>query len=280
VPGSVFDPIHSIDFHKEITMKRREFLLTTGVVGVSSLAGTAMAGQEGEQQYLELRKITTLLGNKKKILNNFLRDVEIPALNRLGISPVGVFTVKFGPNDPTLYMLLPHKSLESVATESTRLLADSQFLQDGAEFLDTPISDPNYVRIETMLLKAFEKMPQVHVPDAVKGKSSRIFEMRTYESHSRKAAKKKIEMFNKGGEMQIFREAGLHPVFFGETLIGPKMPNLTYMLAFENMKERDKNWSAFSKHPDWKALKAKAEYKDTVSNITDIILRPASFSQV
>lgn len=261
-------------------MKRREFLLTTGVVGVSSLAGTAMAGQEGEQQYLELRKITTLLGNKKKILNNFLRDVEIPALNRLGISPVGVFTVKFGPNDPTLYMLLPHKSLESVATESTRLLADSQFLQDGAEFLDTPISDPNYVRIETMLLKAFEKMPQVHVPDAVKGKSSRIFEMRTYESHSRKAAKKKIEMFNKGGEMQIFREAGLHPVFFGETLIGPKMPNLTYMLAFENMKERDKNWSAFSKHPDWKALKAKAEYKDTVSNITDIILRPASFSQV
>ncbi|NOY57468.1 MAG: NIPSNAP family protein, partial [Calditrichaeota bacterium] len=258
----------------------RDFLLTTGVAGVASLAGTAAAGQGEKQQYLELRQINTLLGDKKKILNNFLRDVEIPALNRLGILPVGVFTVKFGANEPTLYMLLPHNSLESVATTNSRLLADSQFLQDGAEFLDTPISDPNYVRIETMLLKAFENMPKLKVPDAVKGKSSRIFEMRTYESHSRKAAKKKIEMFNKGGEIRIFREAGLHPVFFGETLIGPRMPNLTYMLAFESMKERDKNWSAFVKHPDWQALKAKAEYKDTVSNITDIILRPASFSQI
>ncbi len=261
-------------------MKRRDFLLTTGVAGVASLTGTAAAGGGEKQQYLELRKINTLLGNKKKILNNFLRDVEIPALNRLGISPVGVFTVKFGSNDPTLYMLLPHNSLESVSTLNSRLLADSRFLQDGAGFLDTPISDPNYVRIETRLLKAFEKMPQVQVPDAVKGKSSRIFEMRTYESHSRKAAQKKIDMFNNGGEIQIFREAGLHPVFFGETLIGPKMPNLTYMLTFANMQERDKNWSAFSKHPDWQALKAKEEYKDTVSNITDIILRPTSFSQI
>ncbi|NIA30769.1 MAG: NIPSNAP family containing protein [Actinobacteria bacterium] len=261
-------------------MKRRDFLLTTGVAGVASLAGTATAGKGEKQQYLELRKINTLLGDKKKILNSFLRDVEIPALNRLGILSVGVFTVKFGANEPTLYMLLPHNSLESVATTNSRLLADSQFLQDGAEFLDTPISDPNYVRIETMLLKAFENMPKLKVPDVVKGKSSRIFEMRTYESHSRKAAKKKIEMFNKGGEIRIFREAGLHPVFFGEMLIGPRMPNLTYMLAFENMKERDKNWSAFSKHPDWQALKAKEEYKNTVSNITDIILRPASFSQI
>jgi len=36
----------------------------------------------------------------------------------------------------------------------------------------------------------------------------------------------------------IFRRAGLQPVFFGETLIGAKMPNLTYMLVFENMAAR------------------------------------------
>ena len=36
-------------------MKRRDFLLTTGVAGVASLAGTATAGKGEKQQYLELR---------------------------------------------------------------------------------------------------------------------------------------------------------------------------------------------------------------------------------
>ena len=58
---------------------------------------------------------------------------------------------------------------------------------------------------------------------------SRILELRIYESHSTKAGQKKIEMFNEGGEIAIFRKTGLRPVFFGETLIGPLMPNLTYM---------------------------------------------------
>ena len=58
------------------------------------------------------------------------------------------------------------------------------------------------------------------------------------------------------------------------------MPNLTYMLAFEDMTERDKNWDIFRNHPDWLKLKSDPQYKDTVSNITDIILRPASYSQI
>src|SRR5205823_3238066 len=98
-------------------------------------------------------------------------------------------------------------------------------------------SDPSYVRVESSLMAAFEGIPKLEVPE----KKSRIFELRTYESHSKKANKKKIEMFNKG-EIAIFRRAGLQPVFFGETLTGTKLPNLTYMLTFENIAAHDKNW--------------------------------------
>ena len=87
-------------------------------------------------------------------------------------------------------------------------------------------------------------------------------------------------MFNKGGEIDIFRQSGLEPVFFAETLIGPKRPNLHYMLVFSDMAEREKAWAAFRKHPDWLALKEKPKYADTVCNITDLILHPAAFSQV
>jgi len=107
----------------------------------------------------------------------------------------------------------------------------------------------------------------------------RIFELRRYESHNLKAGKLKVEMFNEG-EIDIFRKTGMTPVFFGETLIGDHMPNLLYMLTFKDMAERDAAWDRFRVHPDWKKMSAMERYRGTVSNISDTILRPESFSQV
>ena len=104
--------------------------------------------------------------------------------------------------------------------------------------------------------------------------------MRIYESHSRKYAQKKIDMFNQGGEIALFKKTGLQPVFFGETIIGPMMTNLTYMLVFDSMAGRDQCWAGFVKHPEWITMRDDPQYKDTESNITDIILRPEPFSQL
>jgi hypothetical protein len=58
------------------------------------------------------------------------------------------------------------------------------------------------------------------------------------------------------------------------------MPNLTYMLVFDDMAGRDMNWKVFVNSPEWKELSGDIQYKDTVSNISDIILSPASCSQI
>ncbi len=264
-------------------MKRRDFLAASFLLGSASMFSTKAAGAKAahaKQQLYELRKYLLLPGEKKNRFNKFLRQAAIPAWNRLGIEPVGVFSPQFGKDKLTLYVLLPHRNFDSVMTATERMLKDKEFLAAGADVLNAPLSDPAFVRMESSLLLAFEEMPGIEIPQNVKDKKSRIFELRRYESHSLKAAKKKIEMFNKGGEIAVFRKTGLHPVFFAETIIGPLMPNLTYMLAFEDMTERDKNWDIFRNHPDWLKLKADPQYKDTVSNITDIILRPASYSQI
>jgi len=259
-------------------MKRREFLTAAslaGIAGMSSLAA-ATEGDDGKREYFELRRYYLHVGSKKNLLGDFLRKVGIPAMNRIGIEPVGIFTAIYGPNSPTLYVLLVHKSLDSVVNSASLLMADKEYRKAGADFINAPLSEPAYVRMESSLMVAFKNMPKLEVPE----KGRQIFELRTYESHSIKAAKKKIEMFNEGGEIAIFKKTGLQPVFFGETLIGPQMPNLTYMLAFDNMADRDKKWGIFSGDPDWKKLRADDAYKDTVSNITDIILRPAPYSQI
>lgn len=47
------------------------------------------------------------------------------------------------------------------------------------------------------------------------------------------------------GEAAIFTKAGVEQVFYSETLIGPLLPSLTYMLAFDSLADRDKKWAAF-----------------------------------
>ena len=262
-------------------MERRDFLAATAVAVAAPLPTLgALAEQQGPaRQFIELRRYHLLPGAKQKAFTTFIGDAAIPALNRAGISKVGAFEVVYGENAPSLLLVLAHPTLDSVVSLRERLASDATYSRAGAAVLDAPMSDPAFVRVESTLLRAFEAMPALEAPASLAGTRSRIFEMRTYESHSDKAALNKLQMFN-AGEIPIFRRAGLTPVFFGETVIGAKMPSLTYMLAFADMSARDAAWSSFSKDPDWKKLSGDPQYQDNVSAISDIILRPMAFSQL
>ena len=263
-------------------MKRRNFLTAAGLLGTAPLTGAAslFAADRADRQLYELRKYRLLNFAKQERLSTFLEEAAIPAWNRIDIEPVGVFSVRYGPTEPTLYTLLPHPSAESFLMTDSRLAEDDQFQEEGAEFLEAPIDDPAFVRMESSLKLAFAGMPQLEVPEATANGEDRIFELRTYESHSPDAARRKIEMFNEGGEIEIFRKTGLTPVFFAESLIGPNLPNLTYMLTFDDMQDRNESWETFINDPDWEELSQDTYYADTVSNITDYILEPTSYSQI
>ena len=261
-------------------MKRRNFLAGLGPLAVApmvSMAGTSESAA-GEQQYLEWTRYT-LSNRTDKRVEKYFESAAIPALNKLGISDIGVFNVMYGPNDPSLYVLIPHNSIESVMTYQHKLLDDDEYMKAGKDYLESKISDPAYFRIERSLMKAFAGMPKVESAKKTIG-DKRILELRIYESHNYLKGQKKIDMFNNAGEIQIFRDTGLTPVFFGETIFGRLMPNLTYMCAFKDMVDRDKSWDVFRTSDGWAAIKDLEEYKDTVSNITDIILRPAKCSQI
>ena len=267
-------------------MKRREFLKSSAaaasVAAVSPfLSANAAEASKAAREFYELRLYHLRRGPMTKRFDDFYRDAAIPAMNRAGIAPVGVFNVMFGPDSPTMYVLLPHKSIESFGTALDRVRADADYQKAGAEFINAPPGDPSYIRVEISLLVAFASIPRVEVPAATAAKKPRVFELRTYESHSKKANKKKIEMFNTG-EIAIFRRVGLTPVFFGETLIGTKIPSLTYMLVFESMAERDKNWGQFGPDPEWKKLSSTPGYTDAeiVTNISNVFLRPTAYSQI
>tara|TARA_R110001592_G_scaffold69475_4_gene213105 strand:- start:53 stop:829 length:777 start_codon:yes stop_codon:yes gene_type:complete len=258
-------------------MERRDFLAGAALTGAGLSALDVNAEENAvEREYYEYRTYNLLPGDRNGAIHDYLEKAAIPAWNRLGVGPVGVFTGVYGGEWTTLEVLLPHPSLASIASTAAAMADDEVHQRDGAAFLQAPADAPEFVRYESSIMVAFSGMPKLKQPE----KKGRIFEIRTYESHSEKFAKKKIEMFNEGGEIAIFLETGLIPVFFGETLVGPRMPNLTYMLVFDDMADHDASWANFVKSDKWKALSGDSQYKDTVSNIHNRILRPTGYSQI
>ena len=59
------------------------------------------------------------------------------------------------------------------------------------------------------------------------------------------------------------------------------MPNLTYLLTFDDMAARERSWATFRTDPEWKALWATPGLTDAeiVSNVTSVLLRPAPYSR-
>lgn len=238
------------------------------------------AAEEGSKaaarEFFEWRTYA-LKPDKQTILDGYLQSALIPALNRFGVKQVGVFYETPAPPGPIAHVLIPYQSAAQVSVIAGSLAIDSEFQKAAADYLAVPATDPVYDRIESSFLWAFETMPRLEPP----AKKPSLFNLRIYESHNEAAGKKKIEMFNKG-EIAIFRRVGLTPVLFGEAVFGTRIPNLTYLLAFDDETARKEAWDRFRGDPEWIKLRSIPEYEDKriVSKITNKLLIPADFSQI
>ena len=268
-------------------MKRREFLTST--IATSSLAlGTSGSKLEAQGQpkgsgreYYELRCYRMQSGQQTKLTDKYVAEALIPALNRLGMTTVGAFNLYLGPETPALYVLIPSTSLDTLVTAEAQLANDEEYRKAGEAFLKAPAREPAYLRMDSSLMIAFEGWPKLTVPPVTAAHGARVFQLRTYESPGMQDHRTKVEMFHKG-EFEIFQKAGFWNVFFGDTLLGPRLPNLTYMLSFPDLAELNAKWKAFQTDPDWKKLSSSPTYnfEPIVSNITNLILNPASYSQI
>ena len=257
-------------------MKRRQFVVSSLLAGATLTTTQAQTTKPAATKELyELRTYESRFGLPQSNIENYLKDALIPALNRQSVKAIGVFR-EMGKSDPAkLYVLIPHPSMESYATASTRLASDAAYAKASQVYNELAPDKAPYARYSTSLLSAFDALPQMIVP----AKESRIFELRTYEGYSEDAVRRKVKMFNID-ELPVFYKVKLNPVFFGQVIAGEHMPCLTYMLTFKDMAERDANWKQFSADADWKRMSAAPEYANTVSNIIRVFLEPVVYSQV
>jgi hypothetical protein len=263
---------------------------STMAMGAMAAAGEAMAQTGGSRaatrpEFLELRIFKLRTGPQPKLMNDFLGEVYLPLLNKLNVKPVGAFTVTFGPEMPSIYLLSPYPSLaeyQSVRGKLEEELRKSKAASAQAFLTGAGASAP-YVRVDTQLLTAFDNMPRLELPAASAKREPRIFELRVYETAGEDGQRKKIEMFGtRMGELAIFRRVGLAPVFFASSLVGPRQPSFSYLLTFPDLAAREAAWKRFREDPEWAKLKVTPGYTDPeiMQNIADFIVTPTAYSQI
>ena len=81
--------------------------------------------------------------------------------------------------------------------------------------------------------------------------------------------------------LAIWARHAIHQAGFWTTAIGESNQDLTYMLAWESMAEREQKWTAFQSDPEWIQKRAATEANGPiVANINSAFLQPTAFSSV
>ncbi|MDR3458671.1 MAG: NIPSNAP family protein [Verrucomicrobiae bacterium] len=251
--------------------------IIAAAITVFSVPLQSRAADGEKPQYYEIQVYSTKSTEQQQRINDYWERAAVPAYNRIGCQPIGVFTEIQDSATNKIYVFIPSDSAEAFAAIPGKLAADTTYQAAAAEFLNAPKTNAAYESFSASLLVAFDGMKHLVVPPP--DKKPEVFELRTYISSSEGKGLSKIHMFE-SGEITVMKEVGLAPIFYGRTVSGPVMPSLMYMTCGENMEAHKKHWAGFSAAPVWKQLQADPQFKDNMTTAIKVILKRTAASQI
>jgi hypothetical protein len=236
--------------------------------------------QTDDREIYQLKVYTFENEAQVKTTDQYLKDFYLPALKEKGVENVGVFKSIPNENDSTkkTYVLIPFQSLNQWFDVDQAVNSGTQATLASIDYHNATHEQLAYQRIESVIMRAFPDMPEMTTPSMDAPRSTRIYELRSYESPTEAYYKRKVDMFNAGGEIKLFDRLGFNAVFYADVLSGAQMPNLIYMTTFPDRPTRDSLWKEFVDAPEWKAIVDLPKYTNTVSHADVLLLRPTEYS--
>ncbi|WP_231742735.1 NIPSNAP family protein [Stieleria varia] len=247
---------------------------------MSFLSQTSVSAEDSKQYY-EVRTYVIGDNGDKAAVDKYLGDALVPALGRQNIGPIGVFEPSENDENKSerLIVVIPLTSADQLPAIHAALANDADYQAAAKSYLDRGPKESPYQRITSELLIGMDCMPQLTVPAGTLDNKDRVYELRLYESPNERLGNLKVDMFN-SGEVPIFLDCKIQPIFIGQCVVGPQTPSLTYLTVYANEEARNQAWVDFRKHPDWKVLSKVAKYAGTVSHIDKHVLVPRPYSQM
>jgi len=255
-------------------MDRRSFVQS--VAGAGLLSQTAAAQPSAATTHLYcLDYFYYRQGNQASRLQQFLSSQA--SLWTKHSRAFGAFSAVMAPHAQTTLVLTGFTSFEEMSAAESHLEADPGF-QKARQELERG-TEPPFDSRQRVLLRATDFSPDIAL--AQKPPRPRYFEIRVYHSPTERQLRLVHERFA-GPEIKIFHRSGIHPILYGDTIAGPDMPSLTYIIPFASLGEREKAWDTFGADPEW--IKVREESIARGGQIVDYqnlsIWRAAAFSPI
>jgi hypothetical protein len=215
-------------------------------------SGAAAAAAKPPRVFL-LEQFFLKNGTQPARIHEYLSKSALPILSGLDPGPIIVLEALVASHMPQVAVILGYESMSGMIGAIEKVRASKELLKafEGWERGE----EAPYENYSTSLLEATDYCPEVKADPA--RKTPRIFELRTYHSPTWRQLAALHERFA-GPEIRIFHRSGVHPILYTSTRIGQHMPNLTYLIPFDSLAEREKAWAAFGSDPEWVKVRAES----------------------
>lgn len=269
----------SISFKLKTIQMRFPFIISA-FSALLFFSGTTIAQKKNKGEVYQLETYYFSTPQQEAVIDNYLKAAYLPALHQYGLKKIGVFKpiANDTANNKIVFVLIPFANWKQASDIPQKLQDNEAYKTEASAFLGAPFDAPAYKRKEITLIRAFSMAPKMELPDLTAPLTGRVYELRSYESASDNLYKNKVQMFNEGGEVALFKRLGFNAIFYGDVLAGCKMPNLMYMTSFNSLEDRNKLWEIFKADPEWKSLSGNPAYQHNVSKADIILTRPAAYS--
>ena len=223
-------------------------------------------------RYYTLESLFLKNGEQVARLHDFMSHAYLPAVRRFHTGPTIFLEALVAPHLPQFAIVMGFASASDALSLYTRL-----HQQEGyAAAVERWEGGPNapYEQTASSLLEAADYSPEI--PADEPAKQPRIFELRTYHSPTWRQLGALHQRFA-GREIPIFHRNGIHPLFYTSTVFGNNLPNLTYLIPFDDLAAREKAWTAFGSDAEWLKVRKESVAKDgEIASVIQISLFKAT----
>jgi hypothetical protein len=246
-------------------MERRSFMSFLGAASASMAASGGSTPHDKRTRFYMLEFFNLRNGTQPARLHDYLRNAAIPAMRRAHAGPILAMEALVAPHMPQVAVIIGCPSFEELWNVNTRVAADPDFKVQMAAWEGG--DEAAFETQNTMVLQAAQYSPEL-VLDTMPRTTPRVFELRVYHSPTSRQLTALHERFV-GSELQIFHRSGIHPVLYSSTVIGPNIPNLTYVIPFDSLDAREKAWAKFGADEEW--IKVRKESIDKYGQISSVM---------
>ncbi len=248
------------------------------LAGVAALRATRADAADDQRTQFYLMETFYLRTGGQPRLHDLLNKWELPALRKVHSGPMIVLESLVAPHMPQIVFIAGFHSLDELWAVHNSVVKNQELqkaFEQSEEVADTMVESQANV-----LLEAMPFSPEV-AADSKPRKPARVFELRVYHTAKWRQLNGLAERFG-GPEIKIFHRVGIHPILYASTLMGPNIPNLTYLIPFDSLAAREKAWDAFGADPEWIKVRNESieKYGQMPSVIQIALYRATPYSPV